>query len=308
MFILDFLNELNKVHEQKGTGVSGCPKLDGDEDQNKGVVDDVCLESQDVDGGIGISPGKELLYEEGGGEDGNGASDPGASDTDGLLGDTSSDVLDSVPDDNEFKMPSNFDIPQDYILEIAPRKKKKLKPEERLANLGVPANPLSAASLSANSSTSVPCSLGGLLDPVELPVVKPPSPGLPSNSITGSTIAPMPSCPLVNMKLVAKPLAHSEAIKSTEDHKKCPKPEDEKLSYYPDEKSSKSTKATKRLMSGDLKRNRKQKSFLADLFGEGSQESEPNVSGTPRFRKEFETFKDSSGRLKPGEEPGRSIY
>ena len=57
--------------------------------------------------------------------------------------DNSLDIsFDSKGSENEFRMPENFDIPHDYIQEIVPKKSITLKPEERLANLGVPPNPL----------------------------------------------------------------------------------------------------------------------------------------------------------------------
>ena len=73
--------------------------------------------------------------------------------------------------------------------------------------------------------------------------------------------------------------------------------------YYARESSSKSTKSTKRYNFGDPKRNRKRQSY-ADLFGEGSQESEECVpEATPRSRKEFETCGGTSTILTEKPEP-----
>ena len=138
--------------------------------------------------------------------------------------------LDSVDrSDNEFKMPENFDIPQDYIQEIVPKKSISLQPEELLANLGVPTNPipLNSQSLTTKSSTAKP------VEPVRV------SPEL--------------------------------------------------ITYYSRDTNSKSTKTTKRHLSGDSKRNRKHQSYVIELFGECSQESEGPNPDTPKVRKEFES-------------------
>jgi len=163
--------------------------------------------------------------------------------------------------ENEFRMPENFDIPQDYIQEIVPKKNIKVKIEESFASLGVPTPPM--------SSTQA-------LDPsMKLSVMK--------NAITATSPIEQ-STPQSAIELVT--------------------------TYVSKQTSSKSTKSTKRHTSGDLKRNRKRQSYVSELFGEGSQESEGNnIPDTPKIRKEFETCGGTAttltGRLSPV--PGGSV-
>lgn len=203
---LVFLDELNKVHGSK----------EEVKDATENIIEEGTHTEEQSDSPVFTNDNEESAEDE--------------NDLYPELENDQNSSLDSVDrSDNEFKMPENFDIPQDYIQEIVPKKSISLQPEELLANLGVPTNPISlnSSSLTTKSSTAKP------VEPARV------SPDL--------------------------------------------------ITYYSRDTNSKSTKTTKRHLSGDSKRNRKHQSYVTELFGECSQESEGPNPDTPKVRKEFES-------------------
>ena len=212
--------------------------------------------------------------------------------------------LDSSLDrsENEFRMPENFDIPQDYIQEIVPKKQIVLKPEERIANLGVPLNPLpSQTSLGAEKTKPVnPTGLSVDLqkpmhqkleskssapNKIETKLFVPAKPELKSPDFVRSNSKD----PLKSGWRTGSVSPEIQPSDPSKPELKGPRAEEDITYYYSRDTSSKSTKSTKRLLSGDIKRNRKRQSYVAELFGECSQESEETVPDTPKVRREFET-------------------
>jgi len=166
-----------------------------------------------------------------------------------------------VKSEMEFKMPENFDIPPEYIKQIVPKKNIQVKLEESFASLGVPLNPMSSTPLNtANLTYTKDEPDSHCRKDLEKTITTP----------TMGSVAEKVSKNLTGNNLIAT----STTTTTT---------------YYSKETSSKSSKSNKRHMSGDAKRNRKRQSYVAELFGECSQESEGNVPDTPKVRKEFET-------------------
>ena len=200
----------------------------------------------------------------------------------------------SIPDEEnmqteasagDFRMPENFDLPQDLIQEISPRNHINLKPEERLASLGVPVDPfhsslserLPDAVVKPSTTLQVPSNNNKMEDDKDRNI----SPAKRPEKQTQETEK--------SIKQVIEPAT--------------PEP-DNITNYYSKDCSSKATKGTKRSVTGDYKRNRKMNNVLFEVFGEGSQESEGNVSSSATGNKR----QSSSSKLKSELAESKGMY